>query len=412
LNRPHTVIREDSPAVEAERPRLNSFFALIRLRRITSSLKYVPEIDGIRFIAILSVIIYHLSGDIYRHSTPEYLRALGSNGLVWLTGNLNFGVQMFFVLSGYVLALPFAGQLLGRGPRVSLWRYFRRRLTRLEPPYILILIIFFWLKVLGGRGTVASLWPHLLASVFYVHNQVYGEPSSIDFVAWSLEIEVQFYILAPFIAALLYRPADAFARRIGILVAMMLSAYIASLGLGDPRIDNSLIGQLPYFLAGFLLADLRTLEPSVLAGRVRWDLVGLAALALPYILMYWQLPILYFAPLIVATAYYSIFHSVALRRFLRLALVSTIGGMCYTIYLVHNYVIALCGMYTERFGAGYPFAVRLCLQAAMILPVVLIVSTVLFVLIERPCMQPDWPTRLWAKLGFIRDTSKITAAAK
>ena len=46
----------------------------------------------------------------------------------------------------------------------------------------------------------APLLPHLLASLGYVHNIVYGVPSTINVVAWSLEIEVQFYILAPALA--------------------------------------------------------------------------------------------------------------------------------------------------------------------------------------------------------------------
>ena len=79
---------------------------MIRLRRITTSISYRPEIDGIRFIAISSVIIYHLAGDVLRHSPPGYVASLQSNWLFWLTQHLNFGVQLFFVLSGYVVTLP------------------------------------------------------------------------------------------------------------------------------------------------------------------------------------------------------------------------------------------------------------------------------------------------------------------
>ena len=47
--------------------------------------------------------------------------------------SLSFGVDMFFMISGFVLALPFATRYLAHGPRVSLRSYFLRRLTRLEP---------------------------------------------------------------------------------------------------------------------------------------------------------------------------------------------------------------------------------------------------------------------------------------
>src|SRR5580658_2370258 len=97
-----------------------------RFRRITSSVKYVPEIDGIRFVAILAVFIFHLAGDILRHSPPGYRDQLASNWVFWTTQRLNIGVQMFFVLSGFVLALPFATHYLRSGPPVSLKRYYLR----------------------------------------------------------------------------------------------------------------------------------------------------------------------------------------------------------------------------------------------------------------------------------------------
>src|SRR5208282_2725980 len=221
---------------------------MIRLRRITTSLAYRPEIDGIRFVAILSVIIYHLAGDILRRSPAGYDTSLSSNWLFWFTQNLNFGVQLFFVLSGYVLALPFAEHFLGGQPPRNLKRYFVRRLTRLEPPYVLALIFLFVLKLVAGRGTFTGLIPHLFASIFYLHNQIYAEPSSIDFVAWSLEIEVQFYILAPFLAAVFFFSGDKLYRRGALVLAIFLSAIVAHRGALIPRINLSLIGELPYFL--------------------------------------------------------------------------------------------------------------------------------------------------------------------
>ena len=54
----------------------------------------------------------------------------------------NYGVQLFFVISGFVLALPFASHYLCQTRAVSLRAYFLRRLTRLEPPYVLSMLLF------------------------------------------------------------------------------------------------------------------------------------------------------------------------------------------------------------------------------------------------------------------------------
>src|SRR3984893_18964026 len=116
------------------------------------------------------------------------------------------------------------------------------------------MILLFALKVIAGRGSFTGLMPHLFASIFYLNNQIYGVPSSIDFVAWSLEIEVQFYILAPFLAAVFFFSGDKLYRRCTLLLAILFAAIVAYHLASIPRIGLSLIGRLPYFLAGFLLA--------------------------------------------------------------------------------------------------------------------------------------------------------------
>ncbi len=59
------------------------------------------------------------------------------------------------------------------------------------------LIAFYLLRVATQRSDAVELLPHLGASVLYIHNLVYGVWSTVNPVAWSLEIEVQFYLMAP-----------------------------------------------------------------------------------------------------------------------------------------------------------------------------------------------------------------------
>jgi peptidoglycan/LPS O-acetylase OafA/YrhL len=369
----------------------------LKFQRITSSGRYSPEIDGIRFIAIFAVFVFHLAGDVLRHAEPGYGERLASDPLFRITQVLNIGVQLFFVLSGYVLALPFASQYQHGGRTVSLKRYFLRRLTRLEPPYIVSLILLFLLKILTGRSSFAALWPHLAASLGYVHNLVYGQPSDVNFVAWSLEIEVQFYLLAPLLSFLLFRTESAWKRRATIAACCVAAGAAASLVSDWPRMSLTLIGQAPYFLAGFLLADVESAQVEG-KSRGRWDVVSIGAFLLLFscIRASW---LLYVGPLTIATAYWAAFRSLWVRQFLRMGFISAVGGMCYTIYLLHNYVIAIGGQFTERFSATFPFALRLAAQGVILGAAVLVVSSAFYLLIERPCMRPDWPAQLtkWAK---------------
>src|SRR5581483_4401312 len=112
-----------------------------------------------------------------------------------------------------------------------------------------------------------------------------------------------------------------------------------------------------------------------------WDLVAVAGLAAPFLWMYLALPINYFAPPTLMVAYYAVFQSILVRRMLSLTPLSIVGGMCYSIYLVHNYVIAGAGVLTESIGAGLSFPLRFGLQSLLILPLVLAASIVFYVAI-------------------------------
>lgn len=369
-------------------------FSFDGYRRITSSGNYLPEIDGLRFLAISSVFVFHLAGDILRHSAPRYHETLQANHLFWLTQRMNFGVQLFFVVSGFVLALPFASQYLKGQKPVSLKKYLLRRVTRLEPPYIVALILFFILKLVGARGGFADLLPHLGASLVYLHNVIFGRPSEINFVAWSLEIEVQFYLLAPLISALAFRSPHPARRRVAMLLASLLSVVLVSGLHFSPRTDLSILGQFPYFLAGFLLADLYTEEAGSFRGSLAGDAGFLVACSVLVMILDNGPLLACVGPFVVLSGYYAAFHSILVRRFLSTTFVCTVGGMCYSIYLLHNYIMALCGMFTERFTAHLPFDARLAIQFVLIGPPVLVISALYFKLIERPCMRPDWPARL------------------
>ena len=100
-------------------------------RRITTSGQFIPEIDGLRFVAISLVILHHVALYIsIRQQRDEGLFSLGQHG-----------VELFFAISGFILAVPFALQHLRGNRPVRLRSYFWRRFTRIEPPYLLSLIL-------------------------------------------------------------------------------------------------------------------------------------------------------------------------------------------------------------------------------------------------------------------------------
>jgi len=381
-------------------------------RRVTTSGRFIPEVDGLRFFAIISVIFFHLGGTV----TQGYHVSDGVTDPLFQVLRVGFiGVQLFFVLSGFILALPFASSYLQNDKPISLRAYYLRRLTRLEPPYLISLVLFFILLAFVSKSfSFSELLPHFLASFFYVHNLVYGEPSTVNPVAWSLEIEVQFYIIVPFLAAL-FGIKSAFWRRGSFLLLTALFLILPTL-LGDlvgKRFQLSLLGQGQYFLMGFLLADLyiskwQKSESGKLAA-IGWDFFFIFGWLLLYFTLQDSTYQLWFAPAVIFLIYVAAFRGNLMRRLVSHPLLTIIGGMCYSIYLIHMQLIAAGSKFTAKLHTGN-LALDFLVICLILLPLILVCSSIFYLLIEKPCMKRDWHKNLLAKLrlnrfGFKKDLS-------
>ncbi len=377
---------------------------LARFSRVTSpGRQYVPQLDGLRFIALIWVIAFHVAGYVLTQ-TGHASDASRGNPLIAFFDAGHVGVDLFFVISGFILALPFARQYLKAANPVSLKAYFIRRLTRLEPPYIVHLMATFSLwACLGGFLAAAPFASqqyvpsHLLASLVYAHQFIYQTLPFPNLVLWSLEIEVQFYILAPLLA-LVFTIASPTFRRLVIVAAILAFSGIALAGREVFLVPHSLLGSLQQFLAGFLLADLYvTRWKTHAAGSYLWDLLSLAGwmgIVFSDRLGLARTPIL---PWLIFLAYVGVLRGVVLNRILGNPWIATVGGMCYTIYMYHGWLILAVGKTTMYVQTGLLW-VDVAIQFAILSTIILIVCSVLFLLFERPFMQPDWHKRAWATL--------------
>ena len=194
----------------------------------------MPGLDGLRALAVLAVIAYHL-------------------GLVWAPGGL-LGVGVFFTLSGYLITDLLLAQW-ARGGR-QLGDFWLRRARRLLPGlFLMLVVVTVWVSV-ADRSQLPTVRGQVGASAVYVSNwwQIsqhvsyfarFGLPSPLNHL-WSLAVEEQFYLLWPWLLLLgvhfvpeRKRPLGVRPRLAGVTLVLALASAIEMAVLYHPSFDPS-----------------------------------------------------------------------------------------------------------------------------------------------------------------------------
>ena len=124
------------------------------LRR-KSSQRYIPEIDALRFFAIIPVMLVHFSGALLTYN-ENFDRAIIDQENAFrhalITGNT--GLYLFFAISGFILTLPFIAK---DRSQFRFKNYYLRRLVRIEPPYLIAITMFFIVHIALGEKSIEFL---------------------------------------------------------------------------------------------------------------------------------------------------------------------------------------------------------------------------------------------------------------
>jgi peptidoglycan/LPS O-acetylase OafA/YrhL len=254
--------------------------------------RYMPGLDGLRAVAVLAVIAFHL-------------------GFGWAPGGL-LGVGIFFTLSGYLITDILLSQLARRG-HIKLGRFWLARARRLLPAlFVMLVIVVAWVTIFGPAqpqqfrdGVVASAlyvsnWQLIFGDVSYFAR--FAPPGPLNHL-WSLAIEEQFYLVWPFVLLLGVkvvrekplpsgvRPRLAVATLLLALVSVILMAVLYKPSLDPSRVYYGTDTRAFELLFGAALAMVwpsRKLSPRIAAGaRNTLDGLGVAGLVV-IALMIWQ----------------------------------------------------------------------------------------------------------------------------
>lgn len=177
-------------------------------------INYRPDIDGLRAIAVLSVLFYHAGIEIF------------SGGFV--------GVDVFFVISGFLITTIIVRE--NEVGEFSFIRFYERRIRRIYPAlYVLILLVMLGAFILYNPETFQQVGKSAMAATFFSSNILFwyeagyfDAPSSLKPLlhTWSLAVEEQFYILFPWLVYALMRFASKWYKT--ALAVLALTSFLAS----------------------------------------------------------------------------------------------------------------------------------------------------------------------------------------
>ncbi len=229
----------------------------------TSRIAYRPDIEGLRGIAILLIVLYHMH-------------------LPGTTGGY-VGVDVFFVLSGYLISGLVLSEIESTG-RFRLLYFYARRARRLIPAATLVIMAtLFAGSLVYAPSEQRELARSALASSLYFSNIAFAS-RAVEYLAtststdallhtWSLGAEEQFYLVWPILTllALAYRPrlSSTRARFCSVMVLLVIVSFGLCVWMTQYSLPRAFFGT-PYRVWEFALGGMCVLVPSQLGKRFRW----------------------------------------------------------------------------------------------------------------------------------------------
>ena len=358
----------------------------------------LPQVDGLRGIAVLAVLYQHA----FSHGVA---REIGAYGVFpYLLGNGWLGVSLFFILSGFVLALPFVGREGRMASPSNALAFYRRRTQRLVPLFAIGCFVGYLVNHTGPAPLLLALTTF---SMFDPHQFV----PAVNGPFWTLMLEIWFSILMPVLLILAVR--FGYWRVLAAAVALALMTRILAVqftfaGLTIDPIKDSVPARIDDFVIGIVVAKLyvdRRLRSAprwlglygaalVVSSAIGWDLIvqGNCPASLRVFL---NLPTaIGFACLLISClSEHSPVAAIVSAWPLRVA-----GAMCFSIYCWHYWIMQATDPNSLRFG-----------RAVLFLAITGAVSLLSYKFIEFP--QRSWRSLLRLELKESREKASVVASS-
>ncbi|OBT09110.1 hypothetical protein A9267_08850 [Shewanella sp. UCD-FRSSP16_17] len=297
-------------------------------------LNKVYSLDSLRALAVFTVLFMHF-GTAFLDYNSIYANIDSSNFFRNIQLQGGKGVSLFFAISGFLIC-----SMIIRKENFSYSEYLYRRLIRVVPPYFVALVIFFVVHIFLGDYDLLFLIKSLISSLTFTHNIVFDHWSYILPVSWSLEIEVQFYLIAPLLVGVMCKLHSTL--RITLyLILIFAGIYFSFLEI------KTVFRYFNFFLVGVLVAELNFIlsKKDTLFLRVGvWaDFVFLVSIACFYVTSN-----LYIQTLSIIFIFFTLDKYKFLEGVFKAKLVVFIGRTSYSNYLLHYPFFYFCMLFLPK----------------------------------------------------------------
>ena len=343
--------------------------------RSPSSGNYIREVDALRFFAILPVLLLHANTSFFRNFETDFFEGLEFSILNYG----GWGVELFFSISGFVISLPFFIKTQSNNYSFFTKNYFIRRFKRIEPPFIISLLLIYVTSLFTNRLNFYDSIDNFMATLFYVHKFIYTEWSTINPVTWSLETEIQFYLIIPLIFLVFVRIKKVYIYILTSLI-FVISIYLSKSGLLAPYLDMSIFNYMHLFIVGIYISYLYCYKKQYFKKSYFFDVIFIISFILIYASK--MLNLILLLDIGIFLLFISIFNSKIFNNLFCKNIFVIIGGMCYSIYLLHYALIHLSNIVLKFFQIENYIIVNM-----LSIIIVFLFSSVFYLFVERPFMN-------------------------
>ena len=336
-------------------------------RGVRGEVGFIAPIEGLRGVALLLVMVFHYAVVLDPRFADPWLAAADA----WLAAkvvvrNGMLGVDLFFLITGFLLVLPWLRHAADGRAAPSAGAFYGRRVRRILPAYYVHLLVLFVVLVPLLRGLEywrhdpAHLFTNLSAHVFLAHylSPVTSASVGVNGALWTLSIEAQFYLVLPLLAPLFARAP--WRTALALFATALAWRWSAS---HSHFLLTQLPGYLGHFAAGMLAArawlQWRGQPPSN-AATLAWLAIAAGAGVLLWSLhapggwllgdFTWALALAALATLVVALVARGVAWA---RPLLANRTLLFVGRVSYSAYLYHLPVILLWNLYAPAVSGSW-----------------------------------------------------------